>query len=502
MILKLFILLLLIQLSISSCGIITINYPNMNTDETTGEGSYPDAGINDTPPDTVSTSKEITPVLPEDNQKAASKYLDSLTSRDFEGVGMVIASTDNTLFTPENDGSATVTARLLRNRAVEEKYNTIIMSNLCASADVMLAESKEALNAGMYYADLLAIPARNLGVFKSQNLLYNLNSLPFTDYRSPYYNLDAMKQMSGGYSIYGAAGELTENISDMYIIFFNKTILDRHNIVNPYLSVENGEWTWDKMREMILTVNDNINSSGNLPLTGHASQTDTDTYIDIMFASTGQHYMETGVGKIPIVSYNTTSTTKLIETARNLLYNDGTYFTDNDENTAMTSFINGEVLFYIDRLSASSAFINMQESWGILPIPKLNLSQGNYYTFYDTTVPVMAALASGVGVDKTGLLLQAMNAASYKHINDIYCTQLSNNVLRDNGSINMLDYIRLYPRYDFAFMFGSEYAYLPDGTYMLLRRSVKRGTDLEPHYSDFSQLIYKQMSRAFEMPNY
>jgi hypothetical protein len=127
------------------------------------------------------------------------------------------------------------------------------------------------------------------------------------------------------------------------------------------------------------------------------------------------------------------------------------------------------------------------------------MTQGNYYTYFDKSIPVMAVLSSGVGVEKIGLLMQALNAASYKYINDTYYTHLSNNVFRDNGSINMLDYVRRYPRYDFTYMFGSDYSYIPDGTYNLLRKSIKKGTALEPAYSSYSPLIYKQMAKAFEM---
>ncbi len=493
-----FILVLFIALlTMTSCGLIIINRPQNVTvseiDEENETITEKNVEITDT-----SSDKKVTPVVPEDNQKAAKKYLDALKSYDFDGVGMVISTIDNSLFTPDNDNTPAVTARLLRNRNIELKYNTIIMSNICPTIDVMLTEAKQALNSGMYYADLLAIPGSELGNFKAQNILFNLNSLPFTDYRSPYYNFDAMKQMSGGYGIYGAAGELTEDLDKMFLMFYNKTIIEKYNIGNLYLTVENGNWTWDKMREIILTINDNINLSGEISVTGHASQTDIDTYIDIMFASTGQHYMTTGVGSIPSVSFNSVNTNKLIETANKLLFKDDIFLKTNN-GTAMTSFYDGQILFYVNHLYASSWFINMNDSWGILPIPKLSVTQGNYYTYNDKSVPVMAALASGVGVEKTGLFLQALNAASYKYINDTYYTHLSNNVFRDNGSINMLDYIRRYPRYDFAYMFGSSYSYIPDGTYNLLRRSIKNGKSIEPGYSNYAPLIYKQMVKAFEM---
>jgi hypothetical protein len=500
---RLILLLLLLLTVLDSCGIIIINRPDDKTETLTNNQGETVTENTVTTTEAITSSSPVTPVTPTDNEKIAQKYLDALTSRDFEGVGIVIATLNNTLFTPDNNDKPITKARLLRNRAVEKKYNTIIMSNVCASIDVMLTQAKEAQKSGMFYADMLAVPSVNLGLFKTEDLLFNLNSLPFTDYTAPYFNKDAMKQMSGGYNVYGAAGEMTEDMNYMYLMFFNRTIIKKYGIEDPYILVEDGKWTWDKMREIIITVNDDINASGGTPITGHASQTDTDTYINIMFASTGQHYMTSGVGIVPSVSYNTDSTNKLIETAHKLLYDDGTYYNENgNTDPALTAFNNGNVLFYVNSLYATSWFTDMKDSWGILPLPGIRESQ-NYYTYYDTSAPVMAVLSDGAGVERIGLLLQAMNAASYKYINDTYYNYLANYVLRDNGSINMLDYMRKNPVYDFAYMFGSYYPYVPDGTYNLLRKTIKKGTTLEPNYSDYSKTIYGQMSdmKAFGMLN-
>lgn len=497
---RLILLLLSLLTALDSCGVIIINHPDAKTESLTNEQGVPVTENTGTTAEVISVSP-VTPVTLADNEKIAQKYLDALTSRDFGGVGMVIATLNNSLFTPDNNDKPINAARLLRNRNVEKKYNTIIMSNVCASIDVMLTQAKEAQNSGMFYADMLAIPSVNLGAFKTEELLFNLNSLPFTDYTAPYFNKDAMKQMSGGYNVYGAAGELTEDLGYMYLMFFNKTIIQKYGIEDPYILVEDGKWTWDKLREIIITVNDNINASDIAPIAGHASQTDTDTYINIMFASTGQHYMTTGVGIIPYVSYNTDSTNKLIDMARKLLYDDSYYNENNNADTAVASFNNGNVLFYANSLYATSWFTDMKDSWGILPLPKISESQADYYTYYDPSAPVMAVLSGSVGVEKIGLLLQAMNAASFKYISDTYYNYLSNNVLRDNGSINMLDYMRKNLIYDFAYMFGSNYSHVPDGTYNLLRKAIKKGTALDADYAGYSTLIYDQMSdvRAFGM---
>lgn len=487
-----------------SCGIVVWNGPPLPA-ENAGAGETAEAG--GTAAETGKDQKPLpsgntaTPVKMPDNKKAAENYLGALTKRDFEGVGVVIGTADSSRFTPDGAASSASAARLLRNRMVEEKYNTIIMTKLSANTSVMLDEAQKSMLSGMFYADLTAVPASDLGLFQARGLLFNLNTLPFTDFTAPYYNRDAMKQMSAGYSTFGAAGALTEDLQDMHLIFFNKALTAKYTDENPYLLAEDGTWTWDKMLGIITEVNRDINAEGNSPPTGHASQTGTDTYIDILFASAGLHYMTTGTGIIPYPSFSTPGAKSLIETANRLLYKDSYYlYAEGEENAAVTGFYDGRLLFCAGRLYASSWFVNMKDAWGILPLPKLSPSQANYYTYLDPSVPVMTAAAGGTDVEKSGLMLQALTAASWGFINDTYYTELSNNVFRDNDSVNMLDLIRRFPRYDFAYMFGSAYTAVQDGTFRLLRKAVRNASALEPAYSSYLPLIAKQMERAFEMP--
>lgn len=489
-------LLLITAAVLSSCGLIIINRP----DETERPPETTEA-ITDSDGETVTAPQTATPgipIEPPDNEKQAKKYLNALTKKDFGGVGVTIATLNSERIIPTDAEQPESEAKLLRNRAVEEKYNTILMTAECASAEKLLDEARTAAQAGMYYADLLDIPSSLLGSFKTADMLMNLKSLPFTDYSSPYYNSDAMAQTSGGYSIYGAAGQFNAEIRDMYCVFFNRAIASEYSFENLYLLVEDGKWTWDIFAAFAAEMNTDIDGDGVL-YGGHAFAGGIDEYADMMFASSGKHYFATGLGKLPELNFDDSFTEKFIGTANRLLYTGGSLYSD-AEKDAMTAFYDGNLLFYINKLYSASWFVNMSDDWGILPLPKLNESS-DYCGCTDDSATVLAVLSNSADIENIGLIMQALNAASYKYISDSYYSYLLSDVLRDNNSLNMLDYLTANIRYDFAFMFGDAFDRLPDASYKLLRSCVKKGTPIAGLTAQYSQRLSAQLEKAFRMPD-
>jgi hypothetical protein len=49
-------------------------------------------------------------------------------------------------------------------------------------------ETKQAVESGTYYTDLMMIPLYMTGQFRIDGVLANLRSLPFLDLNAPYFN--------------------------------------------------------------------------------------------------------------------------------------------------------------------------------------------------------------------------------------------------------------------------------------------------------------------------
>lgn len=486
-VLELICLLLTAALMLGSCGLIIINRPEETTEAA-------ESGVNTSAETSVQpvTREPGTPVETEDSLSKAKNLVAALPKRDFEGIGVTIAVTDETVVIPSDSEQPSYVSEIRRNQMVEEKYNTIIMTELSANDAAMLRALKTALNSGDYYADLLCIPYGSLGSFAADGALMNMNTLPFTDYTAAYYNTDAVKQMSAGYMTYAVSGAFNESIESFSAIFFNRELLGDASS-SLYVSAASGDWTWAKLLEYAASASSDIDG-----VSGFIAQEDADTVIDTVFLSSSQHYFSAGTGKIPTRSFNNQRSESVVETARALLYGD--LISDaSGESNAVSVFYDGSAAFLLARLYTLTWLTDMPENWGLLPVPKINETQSYYCSPAAQGTTVVAVPASSVRLENIGLVLQALNAASYGCIYDASFTSYINNNLRDNGSVNMLTLVTQNLRFDFAYIFGSGYSSVPNSSYMLLRAAVKNGYAIARYYDDYTAGVERQMNSSFAM---
>ena len=470
---------ILLTFTLTGCGLIIINEQ--------GEAEPKETEITEVttelPETTVAVTihmpesdKPVKPIEPEDKRALAAQYLNELPEYDFGNLAVLITSPEITSLVPQSTENFMYNTRIERNQAVEEKYSTKVIGGE-EEFRTVYDKTYSAVYSGDFYTDILGVPMGALGQFYKDGLLMNLNMLPFIDYTKPYYDSGAITQMSVGNATYGLIGDFNKNMDYYYVMYFNKNLIKQFGLDNPYDLVYDNEWTMDKFRQMTRTVS---NTEG---IYGHGASMTIESYVDMFFGSTGEKYMDVGLGKIPAPRYNTTRTENLAAVLRNLLYNDNTVF-DGDggngaytEEGARTAFYDGKILFYIDRVNAMGWFVDMNDDWGLVPIPKLDKSQ-RYNTFVNEALPVICVPANITNINNTGLAIQALNAASYGFINENYYSVLQRDVVRDTDSLNMLDYINGKEKkgqisVDFALMFGSVYTYIADGTYKAVQTAVK-----------------------------
>ena len=442
---------------------------------------------------------QIVPVTLQDNFAIANQYLDALTADDFGGVAVNIMTSDASIFMPESAGDPVDNARIERNEMVEEKYNTRIIA-IDTPVSEIYANTRLAVMSGDYYTDLIAVPQNWLGSFAMSGLLLNLRSLPFTNYKAPYFDADAMAQTTTQFNVWGAYGDLNESPNYFYCLFFNKSLIESLGLQSPYALAYNDEWTQDKFREFCL-------AAKNAGYYGFGAQLDEDAVIDALFASSGENYFTTSLGRIPAQRTVTANVSKLVERMRNLIYKDGVAFDGGTgsytPNGARAAFYSGKMLFYVDHTYMISAFSDMNDDWGVLPLPKNTASQTYYYSYVDRTMPVLAVIKNSATAKNAGLFLQAANAASYNFIEDVWYDELARDVIRDGDTLNMLDIVlgrsdkgRTYV--DFAVNFGEALPYIGDASYKQMRSCVKTGRDYAAAVKAVMPDVAKMSAEKFE----
>ena len=73
-----------------------------------------------------------------------------------------------------------------------------------------------------------------------------------------------------------------------------------------------------------------------------------------------------------------------------------------------------------DKLNTGSTLRDMQDDYGVLPLPKFDTAQEDYYTTFDNTSSLVVVLSTCQNTEKVGATLELMAAEAYKQVTPAY----------------------------------------------------------------------------------
>ncbi len=458
-------LFLILTLILSGCGTSAdTDTPPVHTE-----------GETDTDTPHTSSPEQVTVIDRTDAYKAAAQtYLDALPEADFENASFVIATPRTDVLRPEENSTVYSAAKYERNKQIEEKYNILLVPTAVNEADY--AETvRVSVQADEYFADLLMLPQYAIGTFVTNDLLLNVNSMPFFRADMPYFDYGSADAATIGDATYGIAGAASFEEAMQTALFFNRDLFTDNNLTLPYEDVYSGSWTWDRFFEICASV-PGINEATGTNLASYSSQYAADTLPASVFYSCGETMIrkESGTPVLALAEDTSEALSVLLS-----LYSDASAHTDTD--SGVSRFYSGESLFMVERMYVMDWMINGNVSWGILPLPKADASQSGYVTLASPDTLFFGVQKNTSDVMKTSVILSALNASSYGVISDAYLTHTVHHVLRDNDSANMIEILASARTYDFAYSFGRADGILFESTYGALEAIASGG--------DFAELI-------------
>lgn len=446
---------------------ITFNKGGSEQSETAADTAV---GSSYTPP-----TKDKTP----SGGELARERLKALPDKDMSGSKIIITTTDGTTVCPSGDGTAVSAARNDVKKAVEEKYQTEILVHT-ADSKTLLKDVRAAINSDTYYSDLIAIPQSEVGTFMTEGLLANLRSLPFTNLDAEYYNKRITSAAVAGDGIYAAGISASVNPEYLTCVFYNLDLAEELGIENLYDVVKLGDWTWDKLTEYSELAADKGES-----FYGHGSMLEKNLFTDVAAHSMGFDYVTNELHSLPNVDYLSSDRADDYSSATDLLASHmygGRAFTDKD---ALGSFASGNMLFLTGRLYVMSWILDADVNWGVLPMPKFDAEDAEYLSLMAPEAPVFCVISNTPGYETSGLILEALAAASYGYTEEGYVQSCIDRYIRHEGSIDMLELIAASASTDFAHMYASGFRYTKEATYDAFYKAVTTKTTLKYLYSTY-----------------
>ena len=379
-----------------------------------------------------------------DKYALAKEKFEALAAADFGGADFGIASqaatgnSEKEIWVEELTGDAINDAVYNRNLAVNERFNC----NITLTPGDVNGIIRQSVQAGDATYKL-AFPNMATAASMSQvGLLMDYNKLENLNLTETWWDQGtlAMKIADKVFFMNGDINYLDNDVT--YIQLFNKQLITDVGLDVPYELVREGKWTIDQFREMCMNVTTDLDGDG--------SYTDSDRYGYVttsegpctFFYGSGLTLISYDDAGVPVLNVDMEKTVAALEKVVKIVSEDNITRIPSDVAVGKNMFMEDRVLFYGEVLSYVINIREMETAFGVLPIPKYDEMQEEYYTYCN-------AIASTATVPKTGAseelgmitsVLEGMAIQSYIQVTPAYYDiALSRKYTRDDESAEMLD---------------------------------------------------------------
>ena len=466
-----------------------------------------DPGTQKTDTTAAAETDEVTPAVTE-----APEILPDLPDVTFENSDPFVILTqksgyDADFYTEDHDTGDTLhDAVRLRNNNVCDKYK-IQIEVYCEEYSTVNDMIKRSVNSGTHEYDLCFVHMVSGAALAQSNIVLPFEKLEYVDLSKPWWD----KAIKNGFSIENNMMMVNGDISPMSFsttscIYFNKKLLKAYDIPYPYKLVEEGKWTLDALYELTkdMTVPDgdgNVDARNGKNQFGLASWA-YDVPYSFYYAAGGMLITKDPDSDIPEYVPDIERDTNIYNKIYDVIIKNNAYY-----ETDVTYFPNvakvfadGRALFYDAKLSSAEELRDMDDEFGILPVPKYSEKQEDYYSFVNgssSMVCVPTTCRTQEMRDRTSILIEAFAYESYKIVTPALIeTYLKRKVTRDADSQDMIDYIIRNRVFDMA------YVNMHDGIGSFVRDLLtKKSTNVSSELGKYTKNVPKKIDKivqAFE----
>ena len=357
-----------------------------------------------------------------------------------------------------------------RNTYIEEKYDVTISWNLNGDP---VGVYRRSFKAGDAAYDLIMPALPDAARLAAEGTLYDMKQMPYTDLSAVWWDQQGVKELSIGNKLYYCTGDVGFTAIDtIWIMMFNKTLIKEFGLEDPYTVVNNGDWTYDKLEEMIKGVSKDLNNDGKInefDFLGFVAP--SDRYVRAMILSGGESFTEKTAGDYFDFKSPNHKFLEIYDRTMRLMHENPDALDINKIKVlgnsphiwgvATDMFSENRILFFSEVMQNIFRLRQSDADFGIIPLPKYSKEQTfvPHYVFVDTTT-VAAVPANAPDIERTSIILEAFTAEStYTVMPAYYEVSLKTKLARDEQSGEMIDLIRASRTYDLAtvYDFGGIY---------------------------------------------
>lgn len=436
-------LLLLGAMALSACG-------DSAGTQTEGEGTQ------------AATTSVVTEEPTEEDLRKAIP--DNLPEKDMGGYEFRVWTRERSDFVEdvgfdlEETGEVVDDAIYARNRDVEERFNVDLVQHIIADSNAS-ADIVKGITSGEDTHDVAMGQVTQIPKLAPEGYFLDwYTELPYVNLESPWYIGNAAEALSVAGHAYSMIGEFNLDVLRFtYCMYFNKGIAANYDLENLYDVVNEGRWTHDYLRQLSTEIYTDLNGDG------AKSEDDLlcvsgDPYsavVTYQYAYNNPTYTLDKDG-IPQLTLDTAKANDIVNKLNDLYWVTEGGYTRKEWGTGRTAWSNGNLLFYTGLFQNANAYRDLEFDFGIIPYPKYDEAQSQYYTMSDGAHGVMTVPVTLQNTEYASIIIEALNAETYKQVVPAYYdVSLKVKAARDDESVKALDLLMDSRVFDFGYVYNT-----------------------------------------------
>ncbi len=455
-----------------------------------------DTSTIDTTANTTGTVAETEPVE-EDIFSARLKVADELPEKDFGGRVFRIANDGHVGSFAEQDGDVVNDAIYLRNLTVSERFGVTFEDINNANGDGTKAYVSKSINAGEDAFDLVITHSITAGDLALEDYYLNWYDVPYINFEKPWWAVTTRENLTYDGVCPLAIGDFAlMSYGQTVCMYFNKQLVENYDLENPYDIVRAGEWTYEKLISMTKDIYEDKNLNGQMDVEDLYGVTlDAKNRANMFYWAFDNPLMATENGELKVV-YRTEKLTEFVTALCNDFYtNNGCCVNTEFKEVALPSFTAGNAVFQFGMFRDASWTRDMEDDFGILPLPKWTVDQKNYYTYSSGSAPVLAVPTTASDLEFIGVITEALNAESYKQVVPVYYeTALKDKYARDKETLEMIDLVMQGRVVDMGFIYDG----FVGAGYIPARLLQENNTNIESYIKKNEKTMNKRYDMIIE----
>lgn len=372
----------------------------------------------------------------------------------------------------ETDGEVLNDAIYARNRKIEEKLNCTFAEtqyDLQATGNdisTMTKHIQETVMSGEDLYDVMYSSVNTTPAMVTDGYFLNLLDIDGLHLNEPWWDSVVAENATIEDCCYFITSPMHLMPYDgTWVLFFNENILNKNDLEMPYDMVREGKWTFDALLDYCKAITNlngdtsftwNKNGNAVYGISAHGSCSDkfitgaNEYYVDrttdgsLIFAAGDERFINV-LSKLAGIMDEKTGYT---------IFGSNTDF-DEEAGGYVYIFSVGRSLFLTGEIKAAQELRDMNDTFGILPYPKYDETQEDYYHSFVSQCFYYTIPVTNSHLMETAIISDYTSYMSYTNVLPVYYDNVvEQKGLRNQESIEMLDIVLSTKTVDLGTLFG------------------------------------------------